>query len=150
MSIMQSMPRWQPEAAFDAFDWGCLSPASVVVDVGGGDGSFAVALSNGFPALKSIAVQVVPAVIEQAKGKIPESLRGIFTPQAADFSEPQPVKGADIYFLRKILHDWPDEHAIRILQQLVLAMKPGTRILINDHWVPPPGTLSPIQERRLR
>ncbi|KAG8161693.1 hypothetical protein KVR01_008680 [Diaporthe batatas] len=150
MSFMQRLPGWQPTAALELFDWGALSTDAVVVDVGGGDGSFAIALSKRFPQLKYIIVQDVPAVIEQAIRAVPKPLRGIIKPQVADFFERQPVQGAAIYFLRKVLHDWPDEHAIRILQQLVPALEPGARILINDHCVPPHGTLSPIQEWRIR
>lgn len=150
MSLMQRMPGWQPAAVFEVFDWGKLGPEAVIVDVGGGDGSFAAALSERFPSLKAIVVQDVPAVIELGKTAIPEPLRGIITPQVADFFESQPVQGAAVYFLRKVLHDWPDEYAIKILQQLIPALEPGSRIVINDHCVPPSGTLSPIQEWRLR
>lgn len=150
MSLMQRMPGWQPAAALEVFDWGALGPDAVVVDVGGGDGSFAVVLAERFPALKHIIVQDVATVIEQARVSIPEPLRAIVTTQAADFFEPQTVKGAAVYFLRKVLHDWPDEFTIRILRQLVPALKPGTRILINDHCMPPPGILSPNQEWRVK
>lgn len=150
MSLMQRMPGWQPAAALDVFDWGGLRAGATVVDVGGGDGSFAVALAERFPALKHVVVQDVAGVVEQARAAVPEPLRGVITPVVADFFEPQTVKGAAVYFLRKILHDWPDEFAIRILQQLVPALEPGARILINDHCVPPPGILSPNQEWRVR
>lgn len=150
MSLMQRMPGWQPAAVLEVFDWGALSPDAVVVDAGGGDGSFAIALAQRFPALKHIIVQDVADVVEQARATVPEPLRGIVTPLVADFFEPQTVKGAAVYFLRKVLHDWPDEFAIRILRQLVPALEPGARILINDHCVPPSGTLSPNQEWRVR
>lgn len=150
MSLMQRMPGWEPAAALEVFDWGALDPDAVVVDVGGGHGSFAVALAERFPALKHIIVQDVASVIEQARVSIPEPLHGIVAPQAADFFKPQTVNGAAVYFLRKVLHDWPDEFAIRILRQLVPALKPGARILINDHCVPRPGILSPNQEWRVR
>ncbi|KAK7698214.1 hypothetical protein SLS64_012784 [Diaporthe eres] len=132
MSLMQRMPGWQPAAAVEVFDWGALSPDAVVVDVGGGDGSFAVALAERFPALKHIIVQDVADVIERSRAAVPESLRGIITPLVADFFEPQTVEGAAIYVLRKVLHDWSDEFAIRILQQLVPALKPGAPLRGQD------------------
>lgn len=150
MGLMQRMPGWEPAAALEVFDWGALSPDDVVVDVGGGDGGFAIALAERFPALKRIIVQDVAGVIDQSRAAVPEPLRGIVTPLVADFFKPQTVKSAAVYFLRKVLHDWPDEFAIRILQQLIPALKAGARILINDHCVPPPGILSPNQEWRVR
>lgn len=103
-----------------------------------------------FPVLKHIIVQDVAEVIEQAREAIPDPFGGVITTLVADFFEPQTVKGAEVYVLRKVLHDWPDELAIGILQQLVPALKPGARVLINDHCVPPPGALPPNQEWRVR
>lgn len=146
MSFMQCLPGWQPTAALDVYDWGALDSEAVVVDVGGGDGTFALALAERHSSLRQIIVQDVPAVVEQARAGIPEHLRDVIEPQAHDFFEPQPVEGASVYFLRKILHDWPDELAVKILRQLIPALKPGARVLINDHFMPPPGVLSSFQD----
>jgi hypothetical protein len=35
-----------------------------------------------------------------------------------DFFKPQPVKNASVYFLRSIIHDWPDAEAKKILKNL--------------------------------
>lgn len=58
---------------------------------------------------------------------------------AHDFFTSQPVKGADVFFLRKILHDWSDDYALKILQQITPVMKPGSRILIAEAVAPPTG-----------
>lgn len=151
MSFMQRMPGWQPAAALEpnVFDWAALDSRSVVVDVGGGDGTFACALADRHPKLKRIIVQDVPHAVEQARRR-PDRLRARVEFQAHDFFTPQPVHGASVYFLRKILHDWPDDEAITILRQLVPALNTGARVLINDHVVPPAGVLSPNQEWRSR
>ena len=53
--------------------------------------------------------------------------------QVHDFFTPQPIKGARAYFMRSVLHDWPDESCRRILYHLKDAMEPGySRILINE------------------
>ncbi|KAL9003222.1 MAG: hypothetical protein Q9188_003908 [Gyalolechia gomerana] len=49
-----------------------------------------------------------------------------------DFFGPQPIKGANIYFLRYVLHDWPDAKAEAILQRVIEAMGPESVILINE------------------
>ncbi len=42
------------------------------------------------------------------------------------------MEGADYYFLRRILHDWPDDSCVEILRRQVEAMKPKSKILIVD------------------
>ena len=55
------------------------------------------------------------------------------TIQAHDFFTPQPVKDADIFLLRYILHDWSNSKAIEILKRLREAAVPGkTRVLVVD------------------
>ncbi|KAI7785157.1 uncharacterized protein LA080_007824 [Diaporthe eres] len=128
------------------YDWGALDADAVVVDVGGGDGIFAMALAERHPKLKHIIVQDVAATVEKAASLRPQHEGDVISFQTHDFFHAQPVKHADVYFLRKILHDWPDEYAVKILQQLVPAMKPGARVLINDHVMLPPGTMSGYNE----
>lgn len=142
MSVMQTFPGWEPTAALEVYDWGALDADAVVVDVGGGDGTFALALNERHPKLKSIIVQDVAAIIDRATSSRSQREGDAISFQTHDFFLTQPVKHADVYFLRKILHDWPDEYAVKILQQLVPAMKSGARVLINDHCMPPPGTMS--------
>lgn len=146
MSVMQSFPGWEPKAALEVYDWGALDADAVVVDVGGGDGTFAMALAERHPTLKQIIVQDLAATVKRASSLRPQREGDVISFQTHDFFQAQPVKNADVYFLRKILHDWPDEYAVKILQQLVPAMKPGARVLINDHYMPAPGTMSAYNE----
>lgn len=45
--------------------------------------------------------------------------------------------GAKYYYLRNILHDWPDDKCKTILSQLVTAMdKNASRLLIDDYVLP--------------
>lgn len=45
---------------------------------------------------------------------------------------PQPVE-ADVYLLKLILHDWPDEEAIKVLRALIPALKPGSRVIFIEY-----------------
>jgi O-methyltransferase domain len=53
--------------------------------------------------------------------------------QAHDFFTPQPVKAARAYSLHSILHDWSDEDGVKILENLVPALKRGySKVLLNE------------------
>ena len=67
-----------------------------------------------------------------------------------DFFTPQPVKDADVYLLRMVIHDWADEDAVRILKELTKVMKGDSKIVIMDMVLPIPGTSSLTFEAALR
>ncbi|CCL98637.1 uncharacterized protein FIBRA_00639 [Fibroporia radiculosa] len=109
---------------------------SEIVDVGGGVGGMSLDLAKRFPCLRFI-IQDRAAVIPQAEvvwqHELPEAIstqRVQFMPH--DFLTEQPVKGANVYLMRYVLHDWPDEQCITILSKLRDAMGPHSRILIVD------------------
>ncbi|MFD8499791.1 methyltransferase [Amycolatopsis sp. NPDC059657] len=92
-------------AALDQFAVGS------VVDVGGGTGTLAEALLAAHPSLRVTLVDL-PAAVSAASKAITSSR---FTPVAQSFFEPLPP-GADVYTVVNVLHNWADEHAIRILR----------------------------------
>ena len=58
---------------------------------------------------------------------------------AHDFftAQPNSCRGARVYYLHSILHDWDDHHAQEILQHIRDAMLPGySKLLINDVIMP--------------
>lgn len=79
-----------------------------------------------------------------------ESVKSRITYQGHSFFDPQPVKDADVYLLRMILHDWPHDEAKTILTHIRQAMKPTARLVIMDTALPDPGTISLSQESQLR
>ncbi|KAK1759952.1 S-adenosyl-L-methionine-dependent methyltransferase [Echria macrotheca] len=154
MSMLTAMPGFEPTAALESYDWGALMTQkdgedATVVDVGGSAGTFAVALTDKYPSLR-VVVQDLPDVIDKARAGLPSRSAGRVTLMGHDFFTPQPVKGADAYFFRQILHDWSDDFCLRILRQLVAALKPGARLVINDVTIPPPGATSLYEERQIR
>jgi hypothetical protein len=50
------------------------------------------------------------------------------------FFDKQPVENAHVYFLGKVLHNWPDDKALQILHNIRIAMGPDSLLLIYD-WV---------------
>ncbi|KAH8730334.1 hypothetical protein GQ44DRAFT_674326 [Phaeosphaeriaceae sp. PMI808] len=135
------------------FDWANLGPHATVVDVGGSRGHGSRALASAFPDLKFI-VQDLPDTIKIAEAALagdPELQNDRIKFMAHNFLTPQPVTDADVYFLRMIIHDWPDSSVITILGHLRDALKkPGAKVVIMDTILPKPGTIALLQERQLR
>lgn len=52
------------------------------------------------------------------------------------YSACYPFQGALVYFIRRVLHDWTDEISVGILQNVVAAMTPESRVVINEFLVP--------------
>ena len=44
--------------------------------------------------------------------------------------------GADIYVLKNVLHDWPDDKAVEILRNVHAAAEIGTKILLIEFVIP--------------
>lgn len=53
-----------------------------------------------------------------------------------DFFEPQPIKEASIFFLRGVIHDWPDAYAKKILKHLRASAQSYTKLFLNEFLVP--------------
>jgi 6-hydroxytryprostatin B O-methyltransferase len=119
--------------------------------VGGSTGTTAIALAQAFSHL-SFVVQDLPANAESGEKALsesqPEDIKSRIRFQGHNFTQPQPVKGANIYLLRMILHDWPDNEAITIIRNIAAAMDPSvSRLLIMDTVLPKPGSVPVSVER---
>lgn len=55
-----------------------------------------------------------------------------------------------VYFFRWIMHNYSTPYAVRILQNLIPALKPGARVVINDYCLSEPGKENPWDERVVR
>lgn len=111
-------------------------------------------LAKTFPHLDFV-VQDLPANADSGRKAAAESLPAEvvsrLTFQAHDFTQPQPVRGADVYLFRMILHDWPDDEAVKILRHIVAAMnKADSRLVIMDTVLPMPGSVPVSVERIVR
>ena len=148
MSFMHGGPGKSVEHLVKNYAWGSAAQGRLV-DVGGSQGSVAIEIARRLPDIQCI-VQDLPEVI--AGSEVPDDLKGSgrLTFMAHDFFTEQPVKEADIHHLRWILHNWPDKYAVRILRNLIPALKEGARILVTEACLPNPGELSPYEERPKR
>lgn len=102
-----------------------------------------------FPSL-SFVVQDLGPVVAAAQEEVPTDLAGRVKFMTHDFLTEQPVRGADVYFFRWIFHNWSDKYCVKILRNLIPALKPGAKVVINDNVLPKPGVMSRWQEERLK
>lgn len=122
-------------------DWGSIA-GKTVVDVGGGSGHIEAILLPNIPSDINFIIQDLPsnegpakALIDQplAHGRITFQAHDFFKPQPADFNFGQPA----VYMLSRVLLDWQDEDCVRILRNLLPAMKSyGTKLWVCEGIVP--------------
>ncbi|KAE8395963.1 S-adenosyl-L-methionine-dependent methyltransferase [Aspergillus alliaceus] len=113
---------------------------ATIVDIGGGRGHILRQIKQSAPELKGrFILQDQASVI--ADNGMEKQPHGIET-MAHDFFHPQPVKGALAYYIRRCLHDWPDEPESRqILESLAAAMdRERSRVLITEYILPDVGS----------
>ncbi|KAF2464730.1 S-adenosyl-L-methionine-dependent methyltransferase [Lindgomyces ingoldianus] len=134
-----------------AYKW---EDVDTLVDVGGGTGDVAVTLAKAFPRLR-ITVEDQAQSIATGKSTLPAELQDRIQLVERDFFEPRMVEPDLIsktktYFLRMILHNWPDKDVARIIQPLLPSVRAGARLLIMEMMVPRPGTVPETMEWWMR
>ncbi|CAL5867997.1 uncharacterized protein PFLUO_LOCUS2220 [Penicillium psychrofluorescens] len=107
----------------------------LLVDMGGSLGHDVSEFCRKWPDAKGrLVLQDLPEVASQARQ---QSLHKSIDVMDHDFFTEQPVKGARAYYMHSILHDWADENGLRILKNIVPAMKRGySKVLINENVIP--------------
>lgn len=116
----------------------------LVVDIGGGKGHDLKKFLDRHPSIPegSLILQDLPDILKT--GVVEEKAIRV---QPHDFFTPQPEgsRGAKLYFMHNVLHDWPDEAAKKILETLAPAMeKEYSRLLIHESLVSSEKPLSRV------
>jgi len=117
-------------AAVEAYDFGRFG---TIVDVAGGHGEVLMTILKAYPSTKGVLAEV-DHVVEGAKPRIAAAgLADRCTAVACDFFKAVPA-GGDAYVMKHIIHDWDDERAARILNNIREAMgdRNGSVILIES------------------
>ncbi|OJA11683.1 hypothetical protein AZE42_10533 [Rhizopogon vesiculosus] len=109
---------------------------SSVVDIASGIGAFSMPLAKMFPHLR-ITNQDLPEIMKEAqnawqKNASESILDGHIEFVVFDLLEDVPVAGKDVYYLRNIIHNWPDAEATKILHNIRKVMGPSSRVLIHE------------------
>jgi hypothetical protein len=109
-----------------------------VVDVGGGVGQLLAAILGAAPNSRGVLYDLPNAVADappllQRQG-VADRVRVV----EGSFFDGVPT-GGDLYVLKNVIHDWPDDKAIEILHNVRTAAGPGTTILLIEFVIPENG-----------
>jgi len=106
-----------------------------IVDVGGGDGSLLIGILQANRNIQGVVFDL-PQVVAQAKQRIDEAGftdRCIASEGDALVEVP---RGGDAYILSRVIHDWDDDKARKILVSCRKALTAGGRILVIERTMP--------------
>ncbi|GIH06762.1 hypothetical protein Rhe02_48290 [Rhizocola hellebori] len=107
-----------------------LSSAVTIVDVGGGDGGLLLEVLA--DTQRGILLELGPAV-EQARKRL-APLGDRVTLVEGSFFDGVPENG-DVYVLCRVLHNWNDENASRILRRVKEAMPARGRLVVLEEFL---------------
>jgi hypothetical protein len=111
-----------PDPEF-GLDWPAIA---TVVDVGGGIGTLLNRILDARPHVQATLVDF-PGTVERAAGA--------FAKRGQSFFDPLPA-GADLYILRSVLNDWPDEETDALLRNVATAMGEQSRLIVSGGVAP--------------
>jgi len=127
------------EAIAEAYDFGGFSR---VVDVGGGHGQLLSAILSRHAHLSGVVFDL-PSGIQMARPGAGGNLQSTeFI--AGNFFESVP-HGADVYVMKKVIHDWNDKQAVVILRNCRDAMTPHGKVLVAETIIPTGNEPDPIK-----
>jgi hypothetical protein len=108
-----------------SYDW---SEFPVIADIGGGIGAQLASILDAHPTCRGILFDQPEVVRESPSQDRMERVGG-------DFFTEIPVQ-ANAYLMRWIIHDWADDKAIAILENVRRAAPPGARLVLVE-WIIP-------------
>jgi hypothetical protein len=130
---MTSRSGQENAAIVAAYDF---AAAHTVVDVGGGQGTLLASILHAHPKARGVLFDL-PHVIAPVRTRLESTGQAArWACVAGDFFTAVPA-GGDLYLLKKVIHDWDDERAQRILTNCRLAMSGTGRLLLMEPHIPP-------------
>ena len=106
-----------------------------VMDVGGGYGELLAQALIAYPTATGVLFDMAHAITKARDAFAERGLAARCEFVAGDFFESIP-SGADVYMLKSVIHDWPDDRAIMILRACQRAMHPDATLLLVEHMMP--------------
>lgn len=105
-----------------------------IADLGGGHGIFLEALLARASESRGLLFDR-PATVRAARDRIRSSRRCLAV--GGDFFEWVPA-GCVLYILKRVLQDWDDDHAVRLLHRCRAAMEPESRLILVERLLRDP------------
>lgn len=118
-----------------------FTPFRTVADVGGGTGSTLAAILVANPALRGILLDL-PQVVAHPTPLEDAGVADRCEVVGGDMLEQVPSR-ADAYIVKRVLMDWGDEQAVRILQNCAQAMPNEGKVLVVEMVLPSGNQPSP-------
>ncbi|MCV7343348.1 methyltransferase [Mycolicibacterium rhodesiae] len=119
-------------AVVAAYDF---SRFATIADIGGGHGRLLAAILASAPQAHGVLFDL-PEVVAGAPALLREyGVENRTRIDPGSFFESAP-EAADAYVLKHVIHDWPDDDAVRILQSVRTAARLGARVLLIEFVIP--------------
>jgi hypothetical protein len=112
-----------------------------IVDVAGGHGSLLAEVLKRNPQLRGTLFEM-PHVVEGAKNGLLKPYMDRCSCVSGDIFTEIP-SGSDAYLMKHIIHDWPDDRCVQILQACRKAVNPGGKVLVVDNVIEPGNAFAP-------
>ncbi len=129
---MTDMSMATAPAVVAAYDF---NDCRTLVDIAGGHGYLLAQLLQANPHLNGILFDMPPVIAGAGALLAHAGVTARVEQVAGDFFASVPA-GADAYMMKHIIHDWDDERATKILQNIHAAMPADGRVLIVETVVP--------------
>jgi hypothetical protein len=106
-----------------------------IADIGGGHGNLVAGVLRKYPALRGMIFDlphvVTGAEAPLARARVADRCRIV----GGSFLDSVP-SGADVHVLKHVLHNWDDDHCVRILRNSRASIEADGRLLILENVVP--------------
>jgi hypothetical protein len=125
---MEGLSRLEMVWLRDAYDW---TRFGTLVDVGGGNGAMLVALLTTFPTLRGVLFDLPPVIARAVALVEAAGLAERCQLESGDFFAHVPT-GYDAYILKRIVYNYDDVDAARILHRVRAGMRQNSRVLLVE------------------
>jgi len=112
-----------------------FEPYSTVVDIGGGVGQLLTGILAATPRARGILYDLPQAVAEAPALLHRHGMADRVRVVEGSFFDGIPP-GGDVYVLKNVIHDWPDDRALEILGNVRAAVDAGTTIALIEFVIP--------------
>jgi SAM-dependent methyltransferase len=129
-TVMTQGIQWTTPALLAAYDF---SRFQCIVDVGGGEGALLRDILAATPELRGILFDL-PQVVAGAPAILSGDVAVRCQIVSGSFFDSVP-EGASAYLMKGVIHDWPDDDAVKILQNIRRVIPPGGTLLLVESLV---------------